>query len=126
MHDNSRARINARPSHEGVRDLLEDFEKMGEMVKVDGADAHLEMSALAEQVTMKYPGEEPAILFDNIPGYPKGFRVLSGAANSYKRLAHVLGLPEPKGRIDIVRAYKARMKEKFEMTPPRGQDRADL
>jgi len=61
--------------------------RMGELVQIDGADSHLELSALAEMVTARYPGTEPAILFDNIPGYRKGFRVLSGAANSYRRLA---------------------------------------
>jgi 4-hydroxy-3-polyprenylbenzoate decarboxylase len=50
------------------------------------------MSALAEMMAARYPGEEPALLFDNIPGFPKRFRVLSAAANSCKRLAHVLGL----------------------------------
>jgi UbiD family decarboxylase len=115
----SSAHVDTRPSHEGLRDLLVDFERLGELAKIDGADSHLEMSALAETLTARFPGEEPALLFDNIPGYKKGFRVLSGAANSYKRLARVLGLPEPRGRMDIVRAYKARMKNKFEMTPPR-------
>ncbi|HTK35333.1 MAG TPA: UbiD family decarboxylase [Caulobacteraceae bacterium] len=108
-----------RPQHEDLRDLLVDFERMGELVKIDGADSHLELSALAETVTSRYPGVEPTLLFDEIKGYPKGFRVLAGAANSYKRLAHVLGLPEPQGRMDFVRAYKARMKHKFEMIPPR-------
>ena len=91
---------------------------MGELVKIDGADSHLEISALAETVTARYPGAEPALLFDNIPGYPKGWRILSGAANSFRRLAHVYGFPEPRGRMDIVRAYKARLKTEFKMTPP--------
>src|SRR5487761_1595143 len=107
------------PTHEDLRDLLRDFERMGELEKVDGADSHLEISALAEMMSARYPGEEPALLFDNIPGYAVGLRVLCSAANSYKRLAHVLGLPEPRGRMDIVRAYKARMKRQFTMTPPR-------
>src|SRR5882757_6541580 len=97
---------NRSPQHEDLRDLLVDFERMGELVQIDGADSHLELSALAEMVTARYPGTEPAILFDNIPGNRKGFRVLSGAANSYRRLAHVFGFPEPRGRMDIVRAYK--------------------
>lgn len=110
------------PGHQDLRDLLVDFERMGELVKIDGADSHLEMSALAESVTARYPGAEPALLFDNIPGYDRGFRVLAGASNSYRRLAHVFGFPEPSGRMDIVRAYKARMKHDFEMTPPRFVD----
>jgi 3-polyprenyl-4-hydroxybenzoate decarboxylase len=106
------------PAHESLRDLLRDFARMGELAEIDGADSHLEISALAETVTASYPGEEPALLFDNIPGYKKGFRILSGAANSYRRLAHVLGLPQPRGRMDIVRAYKSRMRHSFAMTPP--------
>jgi hypothetical protein len=58
-------------------------------------DSHLEMSALAEMMAARYPGEEPALLFDNIPGFPKRFRVLSCAANSRKRLAHVLRQRRP-------------------------------
>ncbi|HTK35342.1 MAG TPA: UbiD family decarboxylase [Caulobacteraceae bacterium] len=107
------------PQHEDLRDLLAAFERMGELAHVEGADSHLELSALAETVTARYPGVEPALLFDNIPGYQKGFRILSGGANSYKRFAQVLGLPEPRNAMDNVRAYKARMKRSFEMTPPR-------
>jgi len=76
------------------------------------------MGALAELVAGRYPGRSPALLFDQIPGYPKGFRVLSGAANSFKRLAMVLGLPEPKDEIDLVRSYRNRLSETFKLIPP--------
>ena len=47
-------------------------------------------------------------------GYPKGFRVLSGVANSLKRLPAVLGLPEPKDEIDLVRSYRERLSDTFQ------------
>ena len=75
------------PTHEDLRDLLRDFEAMGEVKTIHDADPHLEISALAETLTMRFPGEEPALLFDKIKGYPPGYRILSGAANSFRRLA---------------------------------------
>jgi 3-polyprenyl-4-hydroxybenzoate decarboxylase len=66
-------------THESLRDLLRDFARMGELAEINGADSHLEISALAGTVTASYPGEEPALLFDNIPGYKKGFWILSPA-----------------------------------------------
>ena len=76
-----------RVPHEDLRDLLRDFEAMREVKLVENADPHLEISALAETLTMRFPGEEPALLFDKIKGFPQGFRILSGASNSFRRLA---------------------------------------
>ena len=99
-----------RVAHEDLRDLVRDFEAMRELKTIEGADPHLEISALAETITMRFPGEEPALLFDNIKGFPKGYRILSGAANSFRRLAHVYGLPTPEKKIvslDYVMARNA-------------------
>jgi 3-polyprenyl-4-hydroxybenzoate decarboxylase len=57
-----------RVSHEDLRDLIRDFEAMRELKVIEGADPHLEISALAETLTMRFPGEEPALLFDKIKG----------------------------------------------------------
>jgi UbiD family decarboxylase len=107
------------PTHEDLRDLLVRFREMGELEVIGGADSHLELSALAEVVTTRFPGTEPALLFDRIPGYAPGFRILSGASNSFRRLAAVLGVPPPDSKIDIVRSYRARMKREFRLIPPR-------
>ena len=108
-----------RVAHEDLRDLLRDFEAMREVKLIEGADPHLEISALAETLTMRFPGEEPALLFDKIKGFPAGFRILSGAANSFRRLAHVFGLPTPEKKIDIVKSYKAQLGKGPELIPPR-------
>src|SRR5258705_4824798 len=108
-----------RVSHEDLRDLLRDFEAMREVKLIEGADPHLEISALAETLTMRFPGEEPALLFDKIKGCPAGFRILSGASNSFRRLAHIYGLPTPEKKIDIVKSFKARTGKGRELIPPR-------
>ncbi|MEE8334338.1 MAG: UbiD family decarboxylase [Alphaproteobacteria bacterium] len=101
-----------------LRDLLDRFEEMGELEKIDGADWNLEIGAVAETVAAANPGRAPAVLFDNIPGYKPGFRILSGAANAYKRLALVLGLPDPETETDVVRGVRKRMQTDFEPIPP--------
>ena len=107
------------PTHEDLRDLIERFETMGEIAHIEDADSHLELSALCELITVRHPGAEPAILFDKIKGFEPGYRILSGASNSFKRLAVVLGVPVPEQRLDIVKSYRARMKKGARMIPPR-------
>ncbi len=109
-----------RPArHEDLRDLLKRSDRMGELKRMDGVDWNLEMGALAEMVCQESPvGKSPALLFDNIPGYPKGFRVVSGSTNSTLRLADALGFPEPDGAMDVVKAFRHRMRTEFDLVPP--------
>src|SRR5258706_15855436 len=95
------------PTHEDLRDLIERFERLGELKRIADADSHLELSALSELLTVRYPGAERALLFDKIKRFQPGFRILPGATNSFKRLAVVLGVPIPEQRLDIVKTYKA-------------------
>ncbi|MEI9852474.1 MAG: UbiD family decarboxylase [Sphingomonas sp.] len=104
--------------HNDLRDLLARFSDMGELEVVEGADWNLEIGAIAEMVAAAKPGRSAALLFDAIQGYPRGFRILSGAANSLRRLAAVLGLPEPASEMELVRAYRDRMAGGFRLIPP--------
>lgn len=104
--------------HQDLREWLDRTESFNELLKVDGADWNLEIGAVAEMVYHETPDNPPAILFDNIPGYPKGFRVLAGMTNSMRRLAMTLGFPEPNGPMDVVRNYRDRMKD-FKPIPSR-------
>jgi UbiD family decarboxylase len=95
--------------HGDLREFIARAERAGEIVRIARADWKLEMGTLAEIVNHARP-EPPAILFEDVPGYPKGMRLLSGATNSSKRLAIALGLPVPDNPLDVVRAYRDRMK----------------
>ena len=72
--------------HEDLREFIKRAEEAGEIIRIKGADPHLEMGTLGEIVNHARP-EAPAILFEDVPGYPKGMRLISGATNSSKRLA---------------------------------------
>src|SRR3954453_22283159 len=102
--------------HADLREALERIERAGELLRIKGADCKLEMGTLAEIV---YRQESPpAILYEDIPGYPKGYRAISGTTNSAKRLAIVLGFAPPEHPLDVVRAYRDRMKS-HKPIPPR-------
>ena len=95
--------------HVDLRELLDRAEAAGELLTIDGAGWNLEMGALTEAVHHR-GSNPPAILFRAIPGFPDGFRVVSGATNSSKRLALTLGFPVPDCPMDVVRSYRDRMK----------------
>ena len=102
--------------HVDLRDWLARVEGIGELMRVSGVHWNLEMGAVAEMIYHDRPENPPAILFENIPGYPADYRVLSGMTNSPRRLALTLGLPMPKHPLDVVRAYRDRMK-RFKLIP---------
>ena len=109
---------NVRVKHNDLRELMELIEGIGELEVVEGADWNLEISALSELLCNAKAGRAPALLFDNIKGYPKGFRILSGTANSPRRLALSMGFPDPEKPLDLVQSYRDRMRSEFELKPP--------
>lgn len=63
-----------------LREFLRLAEELGELVVIDEADPHLEMGALYElSLEHAFP---PVLLFQNIKGYPPGYRVLSNVHTS--------------------------------------------
>lgn len=81
---------------------------------VDGAGWDLEIGGITELVAEK---EGPALLFDNIPGYPAGYRVFTNFMGTAQRCAVALGLPENSTKMDIVRAWKDSSKQ-LKLVPP--------
>src|SRR2546430_2072163 len=105
--------------YRGLREWLAQVDKMGELLRVSGAHWDTEMGALTHMLTEKSGGAAPALLFDDVPGYPKGFRTLYGHFSSIGRVALTLGLPLGYERkVDIVKAYYERTRE-MKPIPPR-------
>ena len=88
--------------YDGLRSFLVEAEKFGEIATIKNADWHLEIGALSETTAELIP-EPPALLFDEIKGYPKGFRILSLPTASRRRMAIALGLAPETSRIDMLR-----------------------
>ena len=75
-----------------LRAWLAEVDKLGELRDVRGADWNLELGAISELNVKK--DVPPALLFDEIKGYPKGFRVLTCSTSSPARLSSILRLDD--------------------------------
>src|SRR4030043_220980 len=91
-----------------LREWLQGVEALGELKKIEGADWRLEMGAITELLGQegKYP--PPAILFDSIPGFPRGFRTLFGTTGSVQRMGFTLGLSDVRSGTALVKAYRGK------------------
>jgi len=78
--------LNAKPD---LRDWLQQVNESDELLTLNGVDPELEIGAIAEINAQK---RGPAIIFDEIKGYKKGFRVLISATISPERLSLTLGM----------------------------------
>ena len=91
-----------------LRGWMAAVDQIGELKQLDGADWDVEIGAVTEMG--HHRGEQSkALLFDNIKGYPPGYRVLSNTLNTTKRLAVTLGMPTDYTRLEFVRKIKDRI-----------------
>jgi len=89
-----------------LRTWLATIDKLGELRTVEGADWNLELGAISElNVKKSLP---PALLFDRIKDYPKGFRVLTCSTSSPARLSSILRLPVQKTHQGLVEALRGK------------------
>ncbi len=87
-----------------LRPWLAQVRSLGELEDVRGADWNLELGAISELNVKK--ALPPALLFDEIVGYPKGWRVLTCSTSSPGRLSSILRLPIEKTHRGLVAALR--------------------
>ncbi len=88
-----------------LRDWLEGVDELGELKRVSGASWDLEIGALTELGAREF-GNRSALLFDDIPGYPKGRRILSNGLGSLKRLALTVGQPTDISEMEFIQRWR--------------------
>ena len=115
--------VPAAAKYKDLRDWLRLAEADGELKRIDGANCDLEMAGIAEILYREGRRPVPALLFDNVPGYAKGFRTLFGVISSPRRLARALNLSGCEERLDVVRALREKSKT-FKPIPPKVVERA--
>ena len=89
-----------------LRPWLSAVERLGELREVRGADWNLELGAISELNVKK--DAPPALLFDEIRGYPKGFRVLTCSTSSPARLSSILRLEVQRTHKGLVEALRGK------------------
>jgi len=88
--------------HLDTRDWLDAVDRIGELKRVDGATWEEDIGRVTEM--LHHTDDSPAVLFDNIPGYPAGRRVLVNANGDKARLAVTLGF-DPHMTADDLKAW---------------------
>ena len=99
---------------DSLGEFIDTVKRLGELKVIENADWDLEIGALTE-LTAERSG--PALLFDHIKGYPAGFRVLTNAFATPRRTALVHGLPSELTALEMLRAWKEKLKD-FKPVPP--------
>src|SRR5574341_710152 len=91
-----------------LRSFLAGTARIGELKQIDGADWDLEIGCLTELLAEQ---EGPLLLFDNIPGYPKGYRIAANILATARRFALALGLPTDAPKLEILRTWRSKIRD---------------
>ena len=85
-------------AYDDLRGWLAEAERLGELKIVRGASWQRDIGLASEVVGREDHG--PALLFDDIPGYPTGFRVVANVFGGRRRNA-TLGFPDTLGKAEL-------------------------
>ena len=102
-------------ANKDLRDWISDLEANGQLQVVSGADREEEIGAIVDIYMRQMTN--PAVMFDDIPGYPKDFRVLANILTSVPRINLALGEPVDKSEVELVDYWRKYMKDQPTHSP---------
>lgn len=108
-------RDNVRTQRQDLRAWLDEMRSAGELKEIFGADHTEEIGGIVDIYQRKMG--QPALLFDDIPGFPRGHRVLANILTSVRRIALTLRLPPNTTGVDLVRFWRNYMKQAKTIAP---------
>ena len=92
----------ARVAYDDLREWIVEADKLGELVRANGYSWQEDIGMAAE--LLQHDAKAPVALFDKIPGYPKGFRVLTNFFGS-RRQNMTLGFSPDLNKIELSEAF---------------------
>src|SRR3954469_16643141 len=92
------------------------MEMADQVQKVSGAEREEEIGGILD-VYQRALGNK-ALLFDDIPGYPSGYRILANVLTSVPRISMTIGLPAQTSPVDLVAFWRRYMRD-MKSIPPR-------
>src|SRR5712692_1049910 len=116
VHIDADRGIMARPRWRDLHEWLELVEGIGELRRVDGASSEEDVGAITEMLE-RYE-DSPCVLFDRLPGFEPGYRVLSNSLGTRRRHAITLGLDPAEATHEWLLAYWRGLLRGFTPIPP--------
>src|SRR6266849_2412333 len=87
-----------------LRDWIEGVRAAGELKVITGAEPKEEIGGIVD-IYMRKMGN-PAVLFDDVPGFPKGHRVIANILTSIPRVNLALGLPPETAEMEQIQWWR--------------------
>lgn len=100
-------------AYRDLREWIEGVEAMGELKTIRNVHWDREMGAMVEMSYRKLGSKTAALVFDDVPGYPSGFRCIYGMMCSPRRFAYTIGgidVSSIRGTMEYLKRYRERMK----------------
>ena len=120
-----KSRIANKPSVANKQDLRAWIAQLcaaGELQDISGAEREKEIGGIVD-IYQRRIGNK-AVLFDDVPGFPRGHRILANILTSLRRINITLGLNPDASAIDLVHYWRRYMKEAKAVPPVDGENRA--
>ena len=95
-------------ANKDLRDWISALEAAGELKVIKGAEPKEEIGGIVD-IYMRKMGN-PAVMFDEVPGYPKGHRVIANILTSVPRINVALGLPPEASEMELIQWWRNYMK----------------
>ncbi|MFB3885850.1 MAG: UbiD family decarboxylase [Thermodesulfobacteriota bacterium] len=99
-----------------LREYIREVKKVDRCKIFEGADWDLEIGTLTE-IEASDPNS-PLLIFDQIKGYLPGYRVVTNFIHTPRRFALMTGLPAGATAMDLVKAWRQKVKPGFKPIPP--------
>lgn len=97
-----------------LREFIAAAEALGDVKLVKGAHWDLEIGCITE---LSAEQEGPILLFDAVPGYPDGFRIVTNFLATPRRFALALGLPHDLPKIETLKAWREKSRRLEYLAP---------
>jgi 4-hydroxy-3-polyprenylbenzoate decarboxylase len=101
--------------YKDLREFIDAVEDLGMLRRIQGADPRFEIGGITEVAAGL--ADCPALLFDDIKGYRRGFRIFTNAVSNVQRAALALGIDPALRPLDALRAWMEKRKH-LQRHPP--------
>jgi len=98
----------AKMANKDLRSFVDAAREAGELKRIKGAEPKEEIGGIVD-IYQRRMGN-PAVMFEEVPGFPKGSRVLANILTSVPRINIALGLPPEGTEMELVQWWRNYMR----------------